>query len=142
MDTKKEETQEVGDSQSIPSIDKSRIDYFLKGTNDVYKERLRQIEIGYGTDNDDSYIGGELAAAGGCYAFHAAVVLHEGTPPSYGDNPPGWWPFNASSWKPETARENLIKAAALIIAEIDKIDRKEAEALTMNKGDRPDLHPK
>ena len=133
------ESSPGGETES-PSSEK--IEYFLKGTNDVYKERLRQIEIGYGTDNDDGYTGGELAAAGGCYAFHAAVVLHEGVPPSYGDNPPGWWPFNAASWKPETARENLVKAAALIIAEIDKIDRKEAEALTMNKGVEPDLHPK
>lgn len=36
---------------------------------------------------------------------------------------PQYWPFNQEWWKPTTARHNLVKAGALIAAEIERIDR-------------------
>ena len=70
-----------------------------------------------------------LGAAGACYAIHAAWTLAEGTAGPGGtlSGVPVWWPFNRELWKPEEVRRNLVKAAALIIAEIDKIDRKETK---------------
>lgn len=35
------------------------------------------------------------------------------------------WPFSSGSWDPGTRRVNLVKAAALLVAEIDRIDRQE-----------------
>lgn len=102
--------------------------FFIQGINDVSAERLRQIEEeGYGYNNDDKYPGGELAAAGACYAMHAAWNL---APINAGKDLPGtpaWWPFDVVHWKPADPRRNLVKAAALIIAEIDKIDRRETK---------------
>ena len=107
-------------------------DYFLKGINDVSTERLRQItEEGHGADSDDKYDGGMLAAAGACYAMHAAWHLSSG---STGDDglvgtTPVWWPFPGETWNPQDRRRNLVKAGALIIAEIDRFDRAEAKKI-------------
>lgn len=107
-------------------IDELSSGFFLKGINDVSTERLRQItEEGYGSSRDDSLHGGALGAAGACYAMHAAWNISKTGTGETLSGTPVWWPFDPSSWKPEDARRNFVKAAALIIAEIDKIDRKE-----------------
>lgn len=92
------------------------------GINDVSAERLRQIDVeGYSPEHDDEHTGGELAAAGACYAMHASLELAENIR-QFGV--PVWWPFPASEWNLAVdKRQNLVKAAALIIAEIDRIDR-------------------
>ena len=33
------------------------------------------------------------------------------------------WPWAASWWKPKNRRRDLVRAAALIVAEIERIDR-------------------
>jgi hypothetical protein len=91
---------------------------------DVSKERKRQVEVeGYTAEVDDRGEGGRLAAAAACYSVHAAFSLFEGPGGTGLVGVPVWWPFDAGSWKPKTERENLVRAAALIIAEIEKMDR-------------------
>lgn len=103
-------------------------DFFIQGINDVSSERLRQIEEeGHGAASDDNLMPGMLGAAGACYAIHAAWTRAEDKPGEPLSGVPIWWPFSRDLWKPEDPRRNLVKAAALIIAEIDKIDRKEAK---------------
>lgn len=86
---------------------------------DVIAERKRQIEVEEFTpDHDDEeHQIGELAAAGACYAANAADFVWIG----------GWpgevWPWLRGWWKPSTKRRDLVKAAALIIAEIERLDR-------------------
>ncbi len=88
---------------------------------DIAAERRRQIEQERWTaDRDDRLFNGQLATAAGYYAL-AAGWPHErdigrGLKPQY-------WPFNQEWWKPTTARHNLVKAGALIAAEIERIDR-------------------
>lgn len=88
---------------------------------DIAAERRRQIEQERWTpDRDDRLLNGQLATAAGYYAL-AAGWPHErdigrGLKPQY-------WPFNQEWWKPTTARHNLVKAGALIAAEIERIDR-------------------
>lgn len=95
-------------------------DFFLRGINDVSAERLRQItEEGYTTEHDDSHPAGELAAAGACYAIHAAFELDQ---KQHISGVPAWWPFK-DGWDPKDPRRNLVVAAAMIIAEIDRYDR-------------------
>lgn len=88
---------------------------------DVLAERDRQINSeGFAREHDDAHIGGELACAAACYVINAA----EG----YGSTAlaPLNWPWHLSWWKPEDPRRDLVKAAALIIAEIERRDRAEA----------------
>jgi hypothetical protein len=88
---------------------------------DIAAERRRQVEQERWTpDRDDRLLNGQLATAAGYYAL-AAGWPHErdigrGLKPQY-------WPFNQEWWKPTTARHNLVKAGALIAAEIERLDR-------------------
>jgi hypothetical protein len=82
---------------------------------EIADERQRQIDVeGWLLSHDDQHETGELARAAACYAgdkrkFNRAA-------------PPGW-PWDQSWWKPANKRRDLIKAAALIVAEIERLDR-------------------
>jgi hypothetical protein len=91
-----------------------------KAIEDVLAERQRQISAeGWTLEHDDQHRVGELAAAGACYALSTTI---------YPDTDWGHcWPWNGEWWKPTTNRRNLIKAAALIIAEIERLDRIKGE---------------
>lgn len=85
---------------------------------DVAAERRRQIEgEGWAAAHDDAWRNGELAAAGSCYAV-ADFRMEDAPPPE--------WPWDASWWKPSGHRRNLVKAAALLLAEIERLDRADA----------------
>ncbi len=86
---------------------------------DVAAERRRQIEVeGWMPDHDDRHRDGSLAKAAYCYAWAACGLGMESPPPA----PPGW-PWAATWWKPRDARSNLVRAAALLLAEIERLDR-------------------
>lgn len=81
----------------------------------VVTERFRQVEgEGWSADHDDKHANGELAAAGAAYARHA------GTQSPY---MPPEWPWTSDWWKPQGFRRDLVRAAALILAEGDRFDR-------------------
>ena len=87
-----------------------------RGVRDVIVERRRQINIeGWSSHHDDQHSYGEMALAAGCYAMFG-LCFNAGDPPKY-------WPWDKKWWKPSDKRRNLVKAAALIIAEIERIDR-------------------
>lgn len=88
---------------------------------DVIYERKRQIyKEGWTEQHDDAHESGELAGAGASYATNATAVLalNCNNIPN-----PTLWPGSLNWWKPTTPRRDLVKAAALIIAEIEKLDR-------------------
>lgn len=90
----------AGDAQTAPA-------------RDVLAERQRQI-IGEGfiTARDDGYTNLELADAAAQYALQA------GSWPSL-----NVWPWNPDTFKEGIPREMLVKAGALILAEIERLDR-------------------
>lgn len=94
---------------------------------DVLAERHRQVTAeGWSFKHDDQYKNTELAFAASCYAFHAAAASwdleDDGIP--YDSHPvPKQWPWDPSWWKPTDARRDLVKAGALILAEIERLDR-------------------
>lgn len=85
---------------------------------DVLKERERQITSeGWSKGHDDSHADGELSQAAGCYAMF-------GDPSGpYKNQAPIEWPWHGRWWKVTSYRRSLVKAAALLIAEIERIDR-------------------
>ncbi len=91
---------------------------------EIAAERLEQMnKHGYTVEHDDAHDAGELCGAGAAYALHVSAEIHPfGDSYDADDIPPGWC-WEESAWKPKTPRENLIKAAALIVAEIEKMDR-------------------
>ncbi|WP_368763829.1 hypothetical protein [Pseudomonas aeruginosa] len=80
---------------------------------DVQAERRRQITAeGWTPDHDDLYCAAELPRAAAAYILSGA-----------NDEAPAIWPFVAKWWKPRDARANYVRAAALILAEIERLDR-------------------
>ncbi|MGE8450668.1 MAG: hypothetical protein ACN6OP_08675 [Pseudomonadales bacterium] len=85
---------------------------------DVLAERQRQISAeGWMPAQDDQYTAGDMASAAACYA--AQGRYHYPEPGKPGPN----WPWADEWWKPSTYRRNLEKAGALILAEIERLDR-------------------
>lgn len=82
---------------------------------DVLAERQRQVAAeGWTAERDDSYQNSELADAAACYAIHAH---------NQGFSTPAHWPWSTTWWKQTNPRRDLVKAGALILAEIERIDR-------------------
>jgi hypothetical protein len=110
----------------------------------VASERRRQVDVeGWTPEHDDEHKGGELADAAACYA-DAASAIGRGADPIELHDPANdtsaydgigdhlIWPWDPAWLKlsPDPIR-NLVKAGALIIAEIDRLKRAEA-----NQGDQ------
>lgn len=92
----------------------------------ISDERNRQIsQEGYSLESDDKHARGELAHAAVGYASLAAYQSSAHlTSPATTMNPHPQWPWAVCWWKPESSRiHNLVKAGALIAAEIDRLQR-------------------
>ena len=89
---------------------------------EVAAERERQVSVeGWSQDHDDAHADYELALAAAAYALEAASWR-----PPPGDEAiitERIWPWDASWWKPKDPRRDLVRAAALIVAEIERLDR-------------------
>ncbi|MEM1191515.1 MAG: hypothetical protein AAGI72_23490 [Pseudomonadota bacterium] len=99
-----------------------------KAIEDIAAERKRQIEQERWTpEHDDSHDGGELCAAAACYAATAAskqlYSSSDDTAIAITILTGRIWPWGNRWWKPGTVRRMLVKAGALIVAEIERLDR-------------------
>lgn len=111
---------------------KHRSGVFLIGV-----ERQRQIEEeGFSVENDDKYANGELGSAGVCYS--ALEFYRNADADEYEDKKEhGFfpWPWHLSWWKPsDDPVKNLVKAGALIAAEIDRLNRLKAKQAEGGEG--------
>lgn len=89
------------------------------GAELIRDERFRQVvDESWSSQHDDHHTGGELELAAECYLrfgnderFPALL-------------PPPEWPWEPKWWKPDILHtRNLVKAGALIAAEIDRLAR-------------------
>jgi len=101
---------------------------------DVIAERIRQVSVeGWTHQHDDEHEETDacpLLAAAISYADHAwkheyAAVM---------DWPPVTWPWDRSWWKPKDKRRDLVRAAALLIAEIERLDRRALKSTAESSG--------
>ena|SRR5690606_26741278 len=87
----------------------------------IAQERKRQINIeGWTPPHDQDHDKGELALAAAAYAL-AEEIRDE----TKSNRSPYWWPWEEQSWKPtpdDRIRE-LVKAGALIAAEIERLTK-------------------
>ena len=84
-----------------------------QGIELIAEERKRQVdEEGWTEEHDDQHTCGELKIAAACYT-------------TLSDHPaPSFWPWLIEWWKPSgDPIRNLVKAGALIAAEIDRLQR-------------------
>ncbi|HHM8528459.1 TPA: hypothetical protein ACRNU4_006535, partial [Pseudomonas aeruginosa] len=88
---------------------------------DVQAERRRQVEAeGWTPEHDDEHADGQMARAAACYALAGSSAPNDGTAALLVSLA---WPWDEQWWKPSTARRDLVKACALALAEIERLDR-------------------
>lgn len=88
---------------------------------DVQAERRRQITAeGWTPEHDDEHDNGEMARAAACYALAGSSAPSDGTAALLVSLA---WPWDEQWWKPSTARRDMVKACALGLAEIERLDR-------------------
>lgn len=85
---------------------------------EIEAERRRQIEAkGWTAEHDDEmHPDGHLAFAAACYAAGRNDIQTPTRRPV--------WPWEAKWWKNSNRRRSLVKAGALIVAEIERLDRR------------------
>ena len=89
---------------------------------DVANERVRQVsDEGWTPAHDDRHDDGTLSQAAAVYALHACG--YRGT--TYGELEV-WQRWGGDWFKPKSVRRDLVRAAALIIADIERLDRASA----------------
>lgn len=98
------------------------------GIEMIREERARQVsQEGRTPDHDDEHGGCELTEAAMCYGCAATQQINLGNRANVTDTP-DTWPWDFKWWKPsEDPIRNLVKAGALIAAEIDRLQRKEGQ---------------
>lgn len=93
--------------------------------DDIVAERRRQIEReGWDAEHDDNHSTGEIALAAASYAYAATISDLEASRKS--GIITAIWPWHLHWFKPQGKRRNLVKAGALIVAEIERLDRASA----------------
>lgn len=98
---------------------------------DICKERVRQMEEeGYTPEHDDAHDRGELTLAAISHAGRALELMTEKIDESRrlaGEALAECWPFAGFVGRVKPPRRYLVIAAALIVAEIERLDRAAAE---------------
>lgn len=80
----------------------------------IAEERKRQVsKEGWTASHDDKHRRGQMAWEAACYAAN-----------STGGNLEHHWPSAQKWWKPSDLVRSLVKAGALIAAEIDRLNRR------------------
>jgi hypothetical protein len=109
-----------------------------KAIEDVDRERRRQIAKGFNAESDDQCMQGELVFAAASFALRGikdgsdtALFASIGLAPLRAERNFGWvgagglfWPWAKEFPWGNDRRTRLIKAAALLVAEIERLDRK------------------
>lgn len=99
-------------------------DLSMRAALDIIRERRRQIlDEGFAAWRDDEYRDGQLSFAAACYAL---VDARHTSPQLVAIIIQAIWPWNWRLWKPRTPEENLIRAGALILAELERLYRARA----------------
>lgn len=89
-----------------------------RGAAMIVKERDRQKrEEGFDTAHDDEHSAGEMIDA--AYSYLSAVQDRDADDVDV-DDPPMAWPWSPDWWKPKDDIRDLVRAGALIAAEIDR----------------------
>lgn len=95
----------------------------------IHEERMRQLSAeGFTREHDDLWNEGELVLAAAAYAISAAPADAIGEDDYLIDTMEAIWPWEPTWFKPTTPRRDLAKAGALILAEIERLDRADAKA--------------
>ena len=107
-----------------------------RAASDVLAERERQQSAeGWTPEHDNAHVNGQMALAAACYAANSMLRPDQNELDRYREAElrRRFWPWHASWWKPKDSRRDLVRAGALIIAEIERLDRLATLAADLRK---------
>lgn len=117
--------QEIGRLNRLLVSHADGVDNASMAALDVLGERARQRRLeGYDDQHDDNLDDWSLLLAAMSYIEDAHLRVNSGGK-GYDETVPATWPFGRENWKPKAIRKSLVAACALIIAEIEVLDRAE-----------------
>lgn len=97
----------------------------MTGAEMIAVERQRQVaQEGWTGDHDDRHEDRSLVTAARCYLAPGDPVVRNVAGRPY--VVPRDWPWEPEAWKPTYPVRDLVKAGALIAAEIDRLERANA----------------
>lgn len=100
----------------------------MTALDDVIAERARQMGVeGWTLEHDDAHEAGDLAKAAAVYAALGSVPVGAMLGAPIMEALRKLWPWSSSWLKPKDERRNLVIAGALILAEIERLDRAAAK---------------
>jgi len=103
--------------------------YAMNGAELIAQERKRQVDAeGWTPEHDDGHVCAQLTNAACAYAETAALQIYGEESQEATVIDPDCWPWYLKYWKPcQDPIRNLVKAGALIAAEIDILQRKDTQ---------------
>jgi hypothetical protein len=130
----KDRMADVRDAPVLPGLKEQP----TRAIEDVDRERQRQIAKGFNAESDDQCMQGELVFAAASFALRAikdgsdtALFASIGLAPLRAERNFGWvgagglfWPWAKEFPWGNDRRMRLVKAAALLVAEIERLDRR------------------
>lgn len=117
--------QEIGRLNRVIVSHADGVDNASIAALDVLGERARQRRReGYDDQHDDNLEDWSLLSAAMAFIEDAHLRGTSGGK-GFDDTVPVTWPFAKESWKPKDIRQSLVVSCALIIAEIEVLDRAE-----------------
>jgi hypothetical protein len=121
IDNPKGNADDRAETDNVPQyIRADLVAELARAAQDVLAERERQKSVeGWTAEHDDAHTDQALAKAATCYASVYPLAA-------------SYWPWDLNRWKPKDRRRNLVKAGALILAEIERLDR-----IAQDRKDRP-----
>ena len=97
----------------------------------ILAERRRQVSVeGWTPEHDDSHTDGDLAKAAAAYALNASSDANHAAGVRLAELKiaPTAWPWCSTWWKPRHRRRDLVRAGALVVAELERLNRAEERA--------------
>lgn len=121
---------------AVEAILAAAADSMQQGVALIAAERERQISAeGWTPEHDDEHDDGEMAVAAVCYAHFASLSDIRRNSPGTTARVLEDWPWDERWWKPGDRVRELVKAGALIAAEIDRHLRAEASERERGTGE-------
>ncbi|WP_422036558.1 hypothetical protein [Reyranella sp.] len=94
----------------------------MSAIDDIAAERDRQVKVeGFGAGRDDGFVHGQLARGAAAFAEFAGESDERRATAAGAPSIWPWW--SLGHWKPKDRRADLVRAGALIVAEIERLDR-------------------
>lgn len=100
----------------------------LQAMTKIAIEREKLIMLaGFDSLHDDQQLQSELVMAANSYALNAIASDEERT--RFEAAAPPAWPLDVDRWQPGDRKQDLIRAAALLVAEIERLNRLKPESV-------------